>query len=258
MNKTAFALLTFALLVAGCNVAGAQPAGIDGRTFLSVDVTVNGVQRPLVPGTRVMLSFRDGNLGAQAGCNHLGGAYRIDGDRLVVDSMAMTEMGCDPARHAQDEWLAAFLSSRPQLRATGADLVLEGNGTIVRLTDQEVAEPDRSLTGTRWLLTTIVDGDAASSVPDGVEAWIELTDDGNFSLRAGCNQGGGRYTRDGATITFSDVMLTRMACDEPRAQVEGAVLAVIEAGQVSYTITSDSLTLDAGGRGLGFSAAPER
>lgn len=254
MNRRIAAVIGLALLTIACNAAGAAPLALDGRTFLSVDITVNGVQHQLVPGTRVRLTFNDGNLGANAGCNHIGGQYRLDNGRLIVDAMAMTEMGCDPQRHAQEEQLSRWLAARMQVRLNGPELILEGDGVVIRLLDQEVADPDRPLAGTRWLLTTIIEGDAAMSVPQGVVASLELSADGNFSLHAGCNQGGGRYTVEGGTITFGDVMLTRMACDEPRGSVEAAVLAVLGAGQVAYTITADSLSLDGDGRGLGFSA----
>ncbi|HEY7600234.1 MAG TPA: META domain-containing protein [Candidatus Limnocylindrales bacterium] len=252
MNSTSLTLAA-TLLVLACAGPAASAPNLDGRQFLSVDVSVNGAPLTLVPGTRIRISFDGTNIGASAGCNHLGGSYRLDGGRLVVGQLAMTEMGCDPARHDQDTWLSTFLGSQPQVHLAGADLVLETGETVVRLVDREVAEPDLPLTGVRWSLTTIIEGDAAMSVPVGVQATLELTADGNFSLHAGCNQGGGRYTLDGSTITFSDLVLTRMACDEPRAGVESAVLAVIGAGPLTVTVEANSLTLDAGGRSLGFS-----
>jgi heat shock protein HslJ len=256
MNRLIVTVPLLALLI-GCSTAAADPLALDGRQFLSVDVTVNGVARPLVPGTRIRLSFTDGNLGAQAGCNSIGGGYRIEGGRLVTDLLGMTEMGCDQARHDQDDWLAAFLGGQPQVRLAGPDLVLESGGTIVRLLDREVAEPDVPLTGVRWTLVTIFAADAAMSIPDGVVATLEFSADGNFSLHSGCNQGGGRYQVGEGTITFSDVVTTEMACDGARAQVEAAVFAVIGAGGVAYQIDSSSLTLTGDGNGLGFSAAAQ-
>lgn len=254
MNRHVTAVLGLALLTLACNAAAA-PGGLEGRTFLSIDVTVNGIQQPLVPGTRISLTFRDGTVHASAGCNSLSGGYRLDGGRLVVDSLGGTEMGCDPDRHAQDERLAAWLTSRPQVRLNGSDLVLDGGGAVIRLVDREVADPDRPLAGTRWVLTTIIQGDAAMSVPAGVTATLELTEDGNYSIRA-CNQGGGSYEVDGGSITFGDAVITRMACQDARGDVEAAMLRVLGAGQVAYTITADSLMLDAGGAGLGFTAQP--
>lgn len=254
MNRHLTAVLGLALLAIACNPAGAAPAGLEGRAFLSVDITVNGIQQQLVPGTRIRLSFQDGNLGAHAGCNSMGGDYRIESGRLIVDSLGMTEMGCDADRHAQDTELARLLTARPQIRLNGPEMIIDDGNVVLRLLDDEVADPDRPLDGTRWTLTTLFEGEAASSVPEGVVATLELSADGNFSLHAGCNQGGGRYTREGSTITFSDVVTTDMACQDARGQVEQAVLAVIGAGQLSYTIDGASLTLDAGARGLGFSA----
>jgi heat shock protein HslJ len=255
MNRLLVTAPLLALLLIACNSAAGQPLALDGRQFLSVDVTVNGVQRQLVPGTRIQLSFTDGNLGATAGCNHIGGSYRLEGGRLITDAMGMTEMGCDPARHDQDSWLSAFLGTQPQVRLAGSDLLLESSGTIIRLLDREIAEPDVPLTGVRWTLTTIFDDAAAMSVPDGVIATLEFSNDGNFSLHSGCNQGGGRYAIADGTITFSDVVTTEMACAGARAQVEAAVFAVIGAGQVAYEIDSRSLTLTGDGAGLGFTAA---
>lgn len=255
MNRHLPALVAISLLAIACNAAG-SPAGanLDGRAFVSIDVTANGVPRPLVPGTQIRLSFDSGNLGASAGCNHLGGSYRLEGGRLAVDAMAMTEMGCDAPRHAQDEWLSTFLGSRPQVRLNGAELVLDGGATVVRLLDTEVAEPDRPLTGTRWLLGSLIEGEAVSSVPAGVVATLELTADGNVSVNAGCNQGGGRYEVAGGVIRFSDIAMTRMACEGAAGQVEQQVLAVLGAPAVSYAIDGATLTLSADGRGLQYSA----
>ncbi len=81
-------------------------------------MTENGQPKPLVAGTRITLNFvADGHrLGAQAGCNQMGGPASFEGGHLVVDDLATTEMGCDPPRHAQDEWLARFLTSRPMAK----------------------------------------------------------------------------------------------------------------------------------------------
>src|SRR5918992_2557978 len=119
--------------------------------------------------TRITLNFvADGHrLGAQAGCNQMGGPASFDGDHLVVDDMATTEMGCDPPRHAQDEWLARFLTSRPEWSRSGSTLTLDNGTARIVLEDRDVADPDRPLRGTRWVVDTIVEGETASSVPAG-------------------------------------------------------------------------------------------
>src|SRR5687767_3548860 len=99
MTTTARLLLCL-LLLAGCSGVGAAPAPqLDGRTFLSTGVTANGAPFPLIANTRVRLEFVDGRLVASAGCNTLGGQYRVQDGLLNVSDLATTDMGCDPERH---------------------------------------------------------------------------------------------------------------------------------------------------------------
>ncbi|HET9771205.1 MAG TPA: META domain-containing protein, partial [Acidimicrobiia bacterium] len=141
-TRIAITLLLFVLVgLAGCGrgtstQAGTTPGAAEpwGRTFLSTSVTENGRPKPLVEGTRISLRF-DGDrrhVGAQAGCNSMGGPASFEGGKLVVDDLATTEMGCDPPRHAQDEWVADFLTGRPTWALDGPVLTLEtGTARIV-------------------------------------------------------------------------------------------------------------------------------
>lgn len=245
-------LAVAAVVMAACSVAGTPSgsgASLDGRTFLSTGI--DGAD--LVPDTQVRLTFADGNLNAQAGCNIMGGRYAIEGDRLRTTQLSMTEMGCDEPRQAQDEWLAAFLGN-PTFTLDGATLVLT-NGTVrLTTTDEEVVTPDQALEGTRWVLDGIVSGDAVSSVPVGATASITIAD-GRVDVAAGCNTGGGPVAVTADTLTFGPIATTKMACEAGPASVESAILAVLS-GTVDYAIDADALTLDAGNAGLIFRAAP--
>ncbi|HWP63533.1 MAG TPA: META domain-containing protein [Candidatus Binatia bacterium] len=234
------------------NGNGSAPAGLDGRTFLSTQVLVDGREHVLVPGTRIRLEFRDGRIGASAGCNQLGGQYRLDGDVLVVTNAAVTEMGCDPARHAQDEWLFGLLGQRPVVSFDGDELTLTADTTVIAMVDRRILEPDLPLVGTEWVLTSILSGEVASSVPAGVVAWLRFGDDGQVAVETGCNSGGGRYRVDGDRIVFGDLILTKRACVGPEGQVEAAVLAVLGAGEVRFGIDGSTLRLVAGSAGLDF------
>jgi heat shock protein HslJ len=97
-------------LTAGCAAASFTVAD---REFLSTAVVDGGAALALAPGTRIRLTFQATDLGVSAGCNHIGGSYRIDGGRLVFEGVAMTDMGCDAQRDRQDQWLIAFLTSKP-------------------------------------------------------------------------------------------------------------------------------------------------
>jgi heat shock protein HslJ len=262
-RRSLAALLLVLLVGAACGdpatSAGADRGSDDpwGRDFLSTAVTERGQDRPLVTGTRIRLSFTDdGRLAASAGCNSMSGQAEVSDGRLMVADLATTEMGCDPDRHAQDQWLAEFLGSRPRFDLVEHELTLTGESAEIRLQDREVADPDRPLHGTRWVVDTIYDGDAASSVPQGAEAHMTFGD-GTFGGSTGCNQMGGNAAADegAGTIAFSDVIATKIACEDDRMALERAVLAVLD-GTVAYEIEADRLTLThPGGRGLGLRAS---
>jgi heat shock protein HslJ len=258
-TKLTITLMLLAVALAGCGRAAVSQAGTAdaepwGRTFLSTSVTENGQPRPLVAGTRITLNFvEDGHrLGAQAGCNSMGGQASFAGGRLVVGDLATTEMGCDPPRHAQDEWLASFLTSRPEWGTSGSTLTLDNGTTRIVLEDRKVADPDRALQRTKWVVDTIIDGETASSVPDGADAHLIFDDQNRFGGNTGCNGMGGNAVvhEEPSTITFSEVITTKMACEDDRMRLERAVLSTLD-GDVRYQIDADVLRLDGpGGHGL--------
>ena len=224
---------------------------------MSVSVRDGDAEHPLVPDTRIVIEFGD-DLRADAGCNHLFGNYRLDGDTLVVDGMGQTEMGCQPPLMAQDEWLIAFLGSRPTVALNGDELVLTSGDTTLSMLDRDVAEPDQPLTDITWTLTSIVSGDAVSSVPDGIMATFLFREDGTLELNGGCNSGGGPFTVEGDRIRFGDISMTMMACGGAAADVEDAVITVLNSESATYSIEGSTLTLDAGANGLVFSAATDQ
>lgn len=245
--------------------AGADPAGasLDGRTF------VGGEGLDLVAGTELQVSFREGQLGLQAGCNQMSGGYSVDGDTLTVEPLAGTEMGCEPDRMDQDTRIAALFAEPVTFGLDEATLTLTfADGTIVTLTDDEVATPDAALAGPTWTLTTIIDGagpdGTASSVPGGVVATVTFGSDGTLTFETGCNGGSASYVDDGGAITLTDFAVTVAGCTDAPGETETAVLAVLgDVGQ-PFTAVVDgrglTLTSADGTKGLGFTsdAAPDQ
>ncbi len=237
---------------AACNAAAPQPTD---RAFLSVAVTDAGAPRSLVPGTRIRLDFRGSELGANAGCNSIGGTYAIQDGTLILDAAGMTEMGCDQPRHEQDDWLVAFLSSRPTMKLSGDELTLESGTIAIRLMDRTVVEPDVALVGPTWTVDAVVSGDAVSSIPGGAVATLRFHQDGTVEVNTGCNQGSGTWKTVGPGIEISDLMLTKRACDAVNGGLEGAVLGLIEAGPMAAVIDANVLRLQAGQIGLNLRAS---
>jgi heat shock protein HslJ len=241
------AIAAVVIALAGCSTAAPN---LDGREFLSVEVSEGGAPKVLVAGTRISLRFDQRDLGANAGCNGLGGTYTIELGRLVYEPGGQTLMGCEPPLEAQDGWLIAFLDSDPMIVLAGNELLLTSGAISMRLLDREVAEPDLNISGPTWTVESIIDGDTVSSVPEGATATILFKADGTVEVDAGCNRGSGTWRLDGAGIRVESLALTKMACQGPGAQLEGAVLRVLDAASIQAQIESNVLTLVGGDAGL--------
>jgi heat shock protein HslJ len=241
-------VLGTALVLTSCGTeegTGTQPAAPDlaGKTYVGDAVTVDGSPYDVVPGSMIRLAFDEARISAAAGCNTMSGAATWGDGTLMIDGpLASTEMGCDPALMDQDTWLMEVLTAEPTLAATGDTLTLTSGATVITLTDEEVAVPDASLTGTVWQLDAITEGASVSSVPAGVTADIAFDAKGTLHANLGCNIGNGSYTVEGDTLQIGPLATTRKACEGAASDVESAMLSVLD-GPVTYTIDGSQLTL---------------
>lgn len=233
------------------STANSEPGdSLDQRTFIATAAT----GFTIVEGSTISLTFTDGLISANAGCNSMSGGYTVADGVLEVETMAMTQMACEPALMEQDAALADFLGSKPAILVTGDTLTLGDETRGMTLLDREVADPDRPLAGTAWTVTTVVTGDAAISGWGEATATlnIELADgatDGTALVEAGCNRGSATVTVTESSLTFGPLALTKMMCDAAAMELEAAVTATL-AGEVTYDIEADQLTLTNGTNGL--------
>ena len=117
------------LVLGGC---GSESVDLAGRSFTSTEVRGHD----LVEGSKVALSFEDGRISANAGCNTMNGAATWDGDTLqVAGPLAMTMMACDEALMDQDQWLSEFLTSSPALAVDAETLTLGDDTTGITLSE---------------------------------------------------------------------------------------------------------------------------
>ena len=105
-----------------------------------------------------------------------------------------------------------------------------------------------------WKLTAF--GPAASPTPAvaDTEAGLAFNKDGTITGNSGCNGFGGNYEVDGDKITFSEVVSTLMACDDPRMEQEGVVQQVLT-NTATYKIEGNTLTLNNNNMVLVFTSA---
>jgi heat shock protein HslJ len=248
---------------AGGNDAGGTPGPggselkLDGRVFLSQRVTEGGKPRALVEGTQLTLSFHEGSrIGANAGCNSMGGRYAIEGGKLVISDAAITEMAC-PGVLDQEAWYMKLLQSKPTVAQDGDALVLESGGTRIEYLDRDVATPDVPLTGRTWTVDTIVTAETASHAAWPTPATLVFEPGGGVTLHTGCNTGSSTYEVKGEEITFTPPGITKMACQDPLViELERAVLGLLGGPQpVTWEITVDRLSLRGKDFGLDLKAS---
>lgn len=234
---------------------------VDGRSFVGTWPGANGGTGTTVPPgatgpspdrNRVVVTFEDRRISANAGCNGMGATYSIQGGQLVLsDDLGSTAMACEPALMERDAEMGELLHSRPELSLDGAVLTIAGNGITLVLTDDEVADPDRPLEGTTWTVDGFTSG-SGDSATVGSSSMLSTTkptltlSSGQASAFGGCNRGGGEYTTDGdptaGTITFAGIMQTEIGCAPDILREEEQVMSVLS-GPVTYEIDGPRLTL---------------
>jgi heat shock protein HslJ len=117
---------------------------------------------------------------------------------------------------------------------------------------------DASLVGTHWLLTTLFQGDAASSVLG--QAWLRLDADGTLSGSTGCRGFDASYTVGGDRLEITGLVNEDNACEPADVTQDQLVLDVLRGG-IRFAIDGQQLTLTdsgvVGGSGLGYTAGQE-
>ncbi|BCK56391.1 META domain-containing protein [Nocardia wallacei] len=250
------AMLRLVPLVAALGLAAACSSGGDGgdtgptpmgRSFVST--RVEGT--PIPGGGPLRLTFADGRVSATSGCNTGSGPVAFDGDVLRVSGMATTLMACPDDRSGADSWQTALLQSGPRWRLSGDTLTLTGDDLTVTLLDKKVAEPDRPLTGTTWIVTALLrpEGQVRSQALDDARPTLTIAPDGQVTGTAGCNRMTGSADIAGSDVTFR-IGTTRMACPTEVMEVERQVLEVLD-GKTTATVDAATLTLRNPGNNTG-------
>ena len=121
----------------GCG--GAASAVIDGDAAATLEGTrwriaqVNGRQTPATGD--YSMSFTDTGIGARAGCNSMGGSYRLVGRTLTVSDLASTLIGCPEPSATFEQQVSRVFGSPMQVEyAEGGRLVLSNSAGTISLT----------------------------------------------------------------------------------------------------------------------------
>ena len=239
----------------GTEPNGTQPAGdtdpFGDTVWQLVAGSVDGNQLALLDKHPITISSdEEGSVGGTAACNSYGGTYtgeaNDDGSvTITIGALSMTEMACSPDEVNQLE--TAYLAALARVSSADSDgdtLTLTAAGVELSF-EAQVPTPDASLTGTTWVLESLVAGGTASSGVSstvGTEATLTISDDGTASGSGGCNQFDGALEIDGDRLVLSEYVETDMACEPAVMDQDDAVLAVLSGGS-TWSIDGDVLSL---------------
>lgn len=104
-------ILTITLLIlvlSACATPTPEPQ-LEGTTW---DLVSMGDELP-VPGTTITITFDEGQLGGNSGCNSYGGAYEVEGESFKPGELFSTMMYCEAEGVMDQE--AAYLNFLSQI-----------------------------------------------------------------------------------------------------------------------------------------------
>lgn len=238
-------VMVVAKISPGAVVPGGTTTPLEGILWqLEALADPDGNLQPALAQVKVTATFANGILGGHAGCNNYSAAYRLEGDRLSVETIMTTMMACaDDALNEQERLYLAALD------AVAGYTIADGRLTLQNAAGADVlvfvAVPPASLTGTTWVLTYYHNG-AEALVSSLAQTQITLVfgEDGQVSGSAGCNTYQAPYQVEGTHLTVGAPATTRMLCAEPAGimEQEAAYLQALTRA-ATYTIIGDELTL---------------
>lgn len=78
------------VFLAGCSAFPATTDPLDGTSW---ELYAFRKTRP-IDGPTLTISFENGQVGGNAGCNSYGGSYEVDGEKLTISEVFATLMAC--------------------------------------------------------------------------------------------------------------------------------------------------------------------
>ncbi|MCP5027806.1 MAG: META domain-containing protein [Actinomycetia bacterium] len=255
-------LAVVALFAAACGSSGSRvdagdsdtPAGegsggaeIVGEWTVSL-LTADGSPVEIPEEASITLDLDGTQASGRAACNHFGGAYQVDGDRLVFSDLFSTEMGCPEPLAELETMVLGVLTASPRLERADSRLTLTSEGVSLVFEPTPVVETV-PLVGTEWVLTGFIEGEVASTHAEVDRAYLVFADDGSLGGNAGCNSLRSTWTSDGNLLSVGELAITRMSCGAHSDEVEGLVLVVLAEAE-RYEIDGRHLLVWAGDRAL--------
>lgn len=105
-----------------------ESSELDGKAFVA---TAIGGGPSIAAGSEIVLTFVDGRISVNAGCNTMLGDVTLSGGKLETGPMASTMMACEQPLMDQDQWLTAFFESAPAWTLEGDVLKMDSGSQSI-------------------------------------------------------------------------------------------------------------------------------
>ena len=247
------AVICVVVLVGGCADPGGAGGGDPAAEPWELEAgRIDGSELILVEGYPITLNITEDSATGTAACNGYGAVVSMTESEITFSELISTAMACSPEEVMESEtrYLEAlprvdsFAGTQDRLTLAGADIEL----SFIALPPVPVAD----LTGTVWVLESLIDGDSVSGAA-GDRATLELYTDGSMLGSTGCRSLHGRYAVTGAEVTMPE-MAAEGECSADLFEQDSHVVTVLGDG-FSAVVEDQTLTLtSAGEQGLVYRA----
>jgi len=211
----------------------------------------------VIPGSIITATFTSSGVSGSAGCNTYNGNFTYDNAKLTFTPFITTKMACTDNNMMTQEttFLTALQSAtgfqivNGQLQIAYPDGVLTFNANsttptapALSLTTTPVVNTDVTLgglAGVQWTLISLGAPDAPVAALANAPITADFTAQG-VSGSSGCNQYSGNFQYNGDQLTFSPLVATQKACDQPIMDQEAAYLSALQ-GATRYQIGGGQL-----------------
>jgi heat shock protein HslJ len=173
----------------------------------------------VVEGTRPSLNFLLSTYAGSGGCNWYFGAYNLDGNDVNMGPATQTRIACESPEGVMDQektFIGAVSNTTSYvLENDQLKLYTVGDQLLATLSPAEPVPFE----GSTWSLKFISDGQDMNPALMEVEL-TALFEDGEISGSSGCNTYSGSYELDDQDLTIGPLVLTMMACEDPKGVMD--------------------------------------
>ncbi len=225
-----------------------SPVGSDihalaGTAWVALAISDGGDGTAIPVGAEPTIDFSAGGrtISGSTACNSYSGEVVIGAGTISVGAMSVTERACaDSAIMDLEARFIEVLTNAQTFQLADRVLDISGRrGSVLLRAPAPVS--DAPLDGTDWVLDTLIDGEAASSVITTTLPFLKVDGDA-IRGSTGCNDLRGDIATDAGTITLSNLSWTEIGCDSSVMRQESVILEVLTNAD-RFTIEGERLTI---------------